>query len=182
MGTRRYRRTLAWHIARRPGGLVALAIQYGHLRTALVSEGYAARSRDGIHEMIDIETVRAVADTVADLNDDIQAGGDVSGPAARRAIKAAARPALRGHRHQRHHRLLANDNALLYDNLQALLLCHYKREQALCHRVGVRDTPRLDHCVPRCGNIVRTDRHATRLRDRADAFDRSTPSAAGDAP
>ncbi|MDX3763240.1 hypothetical protein [Streptomyces sp. AK02-04a] len=27
VGTRRFRRTLAWHIARRPGGLVALAIR-----------------------------------------------------------------------------------------------------------------------------------------------------------
>ena len=50
-------------------------------------------------------------------------------------------------------RLLANDDAMLYDNPQALLLCHYKREQALCHRTGMRETPRLDHCVPRCGNI-----------------------------
>ncbi|MFF0405651.1 integrase, partial [[Kitasatospora] papulosa] len=40
IGTGRFRRTLAWHIARRPGGLVALAIQYGHMRTA-VSAGYA---------------------------------------------------------------------------------------------------------------------------------------------
>ncbi|MFF7128086.1 hypothetical protein ACFZA6_31555, partial [Streptomyces sp. NPDC008240] len=77
--------------ARRPGGLVALAIQYGHLPTALVSEGYAARCRDGIHELIDIETVRAMADTVADFTDDLEAGGGVSGPAARRAIKTAAR-------------------------------------------------------------------------------------------
>ncbi|WP_326672629.1 hypothetical protein [Streptomyces canus] len=30
-------------------GLVALAIQYGHLRTAM-SGAYASRSRDGIHE------------------------------------------------------------------------------------------------------------------------------------
>ncbi|MET8221598.1 hypothetical protein ACFYRD_36670 [Streptomyces hirsutus] len=39
IGTGRFRRTLAWHIARRPGGLIALAIQYGHMRTA-VSAGY----------------------------------------------------------------------------------------------------------------------------------------------
>lgn len=63
------RRSLAWHIARRPNGLVALAIRYGHLRTTLVSDGYASRSRGGIHELIDVETVRAVADTVADLKD-----------------------------------------------------------------------------------------------------------------
>ncbi|MDQ1022360.1 hypothetical protein QFZ43_008909 [Streptomyces afghaniensis] len=42
LGVARFRRSLAWHIARRPGGLVALAVQYGHLRTA-VSAGYAAR-------------------------------------------------------------------------------------------------------------------------------------------
>ena len=43
----RFRRTLAWHIARRPGGLIALAIQYEHMRTALdarTSSGYDARS------------------------------------------------------------------------------------------------------------------------------------------
>ncbi|MGW0212051.1 integrase, partial [Streptomyces sp. NPDC003233] len=39
IGLARFRRTLAWYIARRPGGLVALAIQYGHMRTA-VSGGY----------------------------------------------------------------------------------------------------------------------------------------------
>jgi hypothetical protein len=45
-----FRRSLAWHITRRPGGLVALAIQYGHLRTS-VTAGYAARSRGGIHDL-----------------------------------------------------------------------------------------------------------------------------------
>ena len=73
IGLQRFRRTLAWHIARRPGGLVALAIQYGHMRTAFDSttEGYASRSRNGIHDLIDLETARAVADTVAALHDDL---------------------------------------------------------------------------------------------------------------
>jgi hypothetical protein len=57
ISTSRFRRSLAWHIARRPNGLVALAIQYGHLRTA-VSGNYASRARGGIHELIDIETAR----------------------------------------------------------------------------------------------------------------------------
>ncbi|MGP3941875.1 hypothetical protein [Streptomyces sp. 6N106] len=164
-------KTLAWHIARRPGGLVALAIQYGHLRTAIVTEGYAARSRDGIHELIDVETVRAVADTVAELHEDLEAGGGVSGPAARRAIKAAAHaPRFAGTiiTAITARRLLANEDALVYDNPHALLLCHYRREQALCHRGIDRETPSLDHCVTGCGNIVRTDQHATKLRDRAD--------------
>ncbi|MFJ9900976.1 hypothetical protein ACIQPR_47470 [Streptomyces sp. NPDC091280] len=47
----------AWHIARRPGGLIALAIQYGHMRTVLdarTSSGYGSRSRGGIHSVLDI--------------------------------------------------------------------------------------------------------------------------------
>lgn len=174
IGTARFRRSLAWHVARRPNGLVALAIQYGHLRTA-VAGSYASRGRGGIHELLDLETARAVADTVADLHEDLERGGGVSGPAARRAIKAAATaPRFAGTvltvRTAR--RLLANEDAMIYDNPQALLLCHYKRDQALCHRGGAKDTPSLDHCVPRCGNVVRTDQHAIQLHDRADVLDK----------
>jgi integrase len=178
IGPARFRRSLAWHIARRPNGLVALAIQYGHLRTTFVADGYASRSRHGIHDLIDIETVRAVADTVADLHHDLDAGGGVSGPAARPAIKAAASaPRFAGTTLTAitARRLLANEDAMIYDNPHALLLCHYKRDRALCHRDGVRDgvkdTPSLDHCVPGCGNIIRTDQHAALLRERADVLD-----------
>lgn len=170
IGLARFRRSLAWHIARRPNGLVALAIQYGHLRTAFISEGYASRSRGGIHDLIDIETARAVADTVASLHDNLENGAGVSGPAARRAIRAAAAaPRFAGTTITltTARRLLANEDAMLYDNPHALVLCHYKRAQALCHRDGVKDTPSLDRCVPGCGNIARTDQHAAEMRDRA---------------
>jgi hypothetical protein len=185
IGTARFRRSLAWHIARRPNGLVALAIQYGHLRTA-VSGSYAARSRGGIQDLIDIETARAVADTVADLHDSLGAGAGVSGPAARRAIKAAATaPRFAGTviTATTARRLIANEDAMIYDNPHALLLCHYKRATALCHRDGVKDTPSLDHCVPGCGNTVRTDQHALQLRERATALDARAarvPSPLGD--
>ncbi|MEV7194600.1 hypothetical protein AB0N81_22740 [Streptomyces sp. NPDC093510] len=143
----------------------------------MTSEGYASRSRGGIHELIDIETVRAIADTLAALNDTLTAGQGVSGPAARRVIRAAARaPRFEGSiiNHTSARRLLANQDAVLYDNPQALLLCHYKREQALCHRAGIRDAPQLDRCVPGCGNIVRTDHHAMSLRERAATLDRAS--------
>ncbi|MBB5916792.1 hypothetical protein BJY24_005704 [Nocardia transvalensis] len=173
IGVSRFRRSLAWHIARRPNGTAALAIQYGHLRTT-VSAGYAARGRGGIHELLDIETARAVADTVTTLHDDLQAGGGVSGPAARRAITAATTaPRFTGTTitATTARRLLANKDARLYDNPHALLLCHYTRERALCHRDEVADTPTLDHCVPGCGNIARTDDHAHQLRRRANILD-----------
>jgi hypothetical protein len=172
----RFRRTLAWHIARRPNGVVALAVQYGHMRTNFhwASEGYAARSRDGIHDLIDLETARAVADTVADLHDHLGNGGGISGPAARRAIRAAATaPRFAGTpiTLASARKLLKNEDALIYDNPHALILCHYKRGRALCHRDGIKDTPSLDRCIPGCGNIARTDRQAAQLRDRALAFE-----------
>jgi len=176
IGLSRFRRSLAWHIARRPNGLVALAIQYGHMRTAFdwTSEGYGSRSRNGIHDLIDLETARAVADTVAALQGDLENGGGISGPAARRAIKAAAAaPRFAGVliTLASARRLLANEDAMIYDNPHALVLCHYKREKALCHRDGIRDTPSLDRCVPGCGNIARTDQQSTQLRDRALALE-----------
>jgi hypothetical protein len=139
-----------------------------------VSGSYAARSRGGIQDLIDIETARAVADTVAGLHDSLEAGAGVSGPAARRAIKAAATaPRFAGTviTATTARRLIANEDAMIYDNPQALLLCHYKRATALCHRDGARDTPSLDHCVPGCGNTIRTDQHALQLRERAISLD-----------
>jgi hypothetical protein len=174
IGTRRFRRTLAWHIARQPGGLVALAVQYGHMRT-LISEGYAARQRDGIHELLDLETARAVADHLADVHESLQAGQGVSGPAARRLIHAAR---------QQHHRfagailtrrqakaLLADPTLTVFENTSAYLTCNYDPTKALCNPdngPGNRPrTPSLDRCQSTCPNIARTDRDASLLRGKA---------------
>ncbi|MCO1575533.1 integrase [Crossiella sp. SN42] len=178
IGTARFRRSLAWHIARRPGGLVALALQYGHMRAALAteaSEGYASRSRGGIHRIIDVETALAVAETAADLREHFEAGGGISGPAARRAlVEAANTPRFEGREVKADfaRKFLARDGAVLYENPHALLLCLYKRDRALCAKGEPRNAPTLDRCVPGCGNIVRTDQHANRLRERADALDK----------
>ena len=167
------RRTLAWHIARRPNGLVALAVQYGHLRTAFAAEGYASRSGGGIHDLIDMETVLAVTGTVSGLHDDLEVGGGLSGPAAQRAIKAAAHaPRFAGTviTATTARRLLANEDAMIYDNPQAFLLCHYKRSQALCHRDGVKDT-RAAHAPQPVGDRLRAS--AARLRLLAGTHDRT---------
>ncbi|MGW2540683.1 integrase, partial [Kitasatospora sp. NPDC001574] len=178
VGLARFRRTLAWHIARRPGGLVALAIQYGHLRTALDTETsgrYGNRARGGIHSVIDIETALGVAETAADLREHFAAGGGVSGPAARRALlQAANTPRFEGRRITARfaRTFLGRDGTVLYDNPHALLLCLYRSDTALCAREGARDVPSLDRCVPGCGNTVRTDHHADQLRAHADQLHR----------
>ncbi|MFF3878546.1 hypothetical protein [Streptomyces sp. NPDC001978] len=179
IGTARFRRTLAWHIARRPGGLVALAIQYGHMRTALDTDtagGYGSRSRRGIHDLIAVETALTTAETAVDLRERFQSGEGISGPAARQALTTAATAAQFAGRliddpHRFAKRFLARDGEVLYDNPHALLLCLYRRDRALCARGTATDAPTLDRCVPGCGNTVRTDTHVDRLRIRADHID-----------
>ncbi|MCX4751191.1 integrase [Kitasatospora sp. NBC_01287] len=173
----RLRRTLAWHIARRPGGLVALAIQYGHLRTMLdtrTANGYGSRSRNGLHSVLDIETALSAAETAAGLRDRILAGERISGVAARQALLAAhdtphfegrlVKPTFAA-------RFLARDGAVLHDNPDAYLICVYRRDTALCARTPRDTAPTLNACVPGCSNAVRTDTHAYGLRERARSID-----------
>jgi len=56
------RRTLAWHISKRPFGLVALKIQYQHLH-GVISEGYAGTSASGFEDEIVVE--RQIAGALA---------------------------------------------------------------------------------------------------------------------
>ncbi|WP_327311957.1 hypothetical protein [Streptomyces sp. NBC_01235] len=180
IGVPRFRRSLAWRIALRPGGLVALAIQYGHIRTAM-SAGYAARGRGGIHELLDIETARATADTLTTLHDDLAAGTGISGPAARRAIHAAAQaPAFAGsiRTHRQARDILGNPALTVYDNPQAFLMCVYNRDRALCHRLDIADTPQLDRCQPSCANVARADHHADQLLRQATSLEKQAASEA----
>ncbi|MHA5052778.1 site-specific integrase [Streptomyces sp. SD15] len=180
LGVARFRRSLAWHIARRPGGLVALAIQYGHMRTAM-SAGYAARGRGGMHELLDIETARATADTLTTLHADLVAGTGISGPAARRAIHAAAQaPAFAGsiRTHCQARDILSNPALAVYDNPRSFLMCVYNSDRALCHRLDVADAPRLDRCRPSCANVARTDHHANQLLQHAQTLEKQAASEA----
>ncbi|MGW9185987.1 integrase [Streptomyces rubiginosohelvolus] len=180
IGLARFRRSLAWHVARRPGGLIALAVQYGHMRTVLdarTSSGYGSRSRGGIHSLLDVETALAAADTAAHLRDRVAAGEKVSGPAARRALTAAATtPRFEGRVVPRTFAkkaavFLARDGVVLFDNPDAMLICAFKRENALCEPAPGATAPRQYDCRPGCGNAVRTDTHAHQLRERADEID-----------
>ncbi|MFE0139675.1 hypothetical protein [[Kitasatospora] papulosa] len=133
IGTGRFRRTLAWHVSRRPGGVIALAIQYGHMRTA-VGAGYASRSRDGIHDVLDIETARATADTLETLAADRAAGGGISGPAARRAILGAGQaPTSEGvvFTARQARKLLTHPTLVVHDSPNAFLTCVYNPDKAL---------------------------------------------------
>ncbi|MFD5806422.1 hypothetical protein [Streptomyces sp. NPDC127020] len=111
----------------------------------------------------------------------LEDGSGISGPAARRAIKAAAT----AHQYtstvitaRQARQILANPQLAVYDNPHTLLMCVYKRDTALCHR-GLKDAPSLEQCVPACPNIARTDQHAASLRLRATALDQQAGHAPG---
>lgn len=48
------------------------------------------RSRGGIHDLLDFETARNVAEHLSEVHEAIQDGEGISGPAARRLINAGA--------------------------------------------------------------------------------------------
>ncbi|MFF1446200.1 hypothetical protein [Streptomyces sp. NPDC058295] len=100
----RLRRTLAWFIVRRPRGLVAAAIQYGHLRVQMTL-GYAGNYTSGFPDDLAFEDWLARLDTLADAHQRLREGEQVSGPAAetyRHRVQAATRFAGRVLRTKRH--------------------------------------------------------------------------------
>jgi hypothetical protein len=169
---RRFRRTVAWHIARLPGGRIALAVQYGHLRSITTSEGYSGRARHGLARVLDIETAASMASYLSHASDRLDAGEAVSGPAAQRFISAAQDAAARYEGmflSPRQARALLTDPALqVHDNPRAFLACNYDPAKALCNtgRTAGKTSshPDLDRCNAACANIARTDEHITALR------------------
>ena len=169
----RFRRTIAWHIGRLPGGRIALALQYGHLRTSVVGEGYSGRARQGLRRVLDIETARAMADYLDTVADNLQNGQGVSGPAADRMIQAArnARNRFEGKflTPRQAEALLDEPEFHVYDNPNAFLTCNHDPTKALCHPERTRRNnrtlpPAIDRCDPACANIGRTDTHIAHLR------------------
>ncbi|WP_372672731.1 hypothetical protein [Amycolatopsis kentuckyensis] len=61
--TRQFRRTLAWFIARRPGGSIAGAIQYRHLSIHMF-EGYAGTSDSGFRAEVEAEQALTRGETL----------------------------------------------------------------------------------------------------------------------
>ena len=86
---RRFRRTLAWHICRRPEGRVAVAVQYGHL-DLLQSDAYARRGHSGLSVMLEERTL-AIGDVLEENFELLVAGGGVSGARGRASYRCRHR-------------------------------------------------------------------------------------------
>ncbi|KAA8877510.1 hypothetical protein F3087_43935 [Nocardia colli] len=169
---RRLRRTLAWFIARKPRGLVAAAIQYGHLKIQMTL-GYAGTYASGFPDELAFEEWLTRLDTLADAHEHLQGGEHVSGPAAQRYrlhVQSAPRFAGQVLRTTRDARiLLANPALQIYPG--HAMTCVLDPRRAACRLaqddVGDRITPDLSDCRPNCVNIARTDRDIALVRAQA---------------
>ena len=144
----RFRRTLAWFIYRIPGGRIALGLQYGHLR-GYTSDGYGSRVSHSLRDVFPMEEALSVADTLQHAALRLDAGEQVSGPAAPRHIRGARvfQKTFEGTFLTRAQMAaLQRSPALrIYDNPERALACVYDQAKALCHPHRRRDNSDQKH-------------------------------------
>ncbi|WP_404870012.1 hypothetical protein ACI1MP_31045 [Kitasatospora griseola] len=169
----RFRRTLAWHIVRRPRGLVAAAIQYAHVYTQ-VTLGYSGTYASGFPDEHAFEEWLARLDQLAEDERLLDAGEHVSGPAAdryrHRVREGNAKFAGRVLTNPKQARdLVANPLLQIYPG--RAMTCVHDAAKALCRvfttQGSTRQTPDQDDCRPTCQNIAYTDRDIAERETRA---------------
>ncbi|MER5867651.1 hypothetical protein [Kitasatospora sp. NPDC002040] len=170
----RLRRTLAWFICRRPRGLVAAAIQYGHLRVQ-ITQGYAGTYASGFPDDLAFERWLTRLDELESADRRLKDGEHVSGPAADAfrsrvggGVQKFAGRVVRTGREARH--ILANPSLQIYPG--KAMTCVFAAPTALCELEPALDdtrfTPDTDDCRPGCRNIARTEENITAIRAEAD--------------
>ncbi|MFD4248014.1 hypothetical protein ACFWP3_41545 [Streptomyces sp. NPDC058525] len=173
----RFRRTLAWFIRRRPRGLIAATVQYGHAHTRML-QGYAGTYDSGFPDEYAFEDWLFRIEGLAEDERELLAGEHVSGPAADtyRSRVTAANREFAG-------RVLARDrqardllgNPLLQIHHGEGMTCVFDPTTAACQIRGTAEdpmvTPDTDDCRPKCPNLARTDRDIEYVRRQAKHFE-----------
>ncbi|SOD83051.1 apolipoprotein A1/A4/E family protein [Streptomyces sp. Ag109_G2-15] len=170
----RFRRTLAWFIRRKPRGLIAASIQYGHAYTRML-QGYAGSYEAGFLDDYAFEDWLFRMEGIAEDERRLLAGEHVSGPAAdayRYRVQAASREfAGRVLNSERNARDLLG-NPLLQIHHGEGMTCVLNPAVAACQLRGSAEdpmvTPDIDDCRPRCQCLARTDRDIEVIQDRVD--------------
>lgn len=164
----RFRRTLAWFIVRRPRGLAAAAVQYGHLFTG-ITMGYAGYADAGWTDDLAVERLLAAVDQAVEDDQRLTNGEAVSGPAAdeylsrvRGAKRAFAGRVITAARQARN--LLQSEDLNVHHGEG--MTCVFDLLTAACQPRAEDDrvVPDLPGCVATCRNIARTDRDIEALR------------------
>lgn len=157
--TRQFRRTLAWFIARRPGGSIAGAIQYRHLSIHMF-EGYAGTSDSGFRAEVEAEQALTRGEALLAMSTEHDHPG-LTGPAADNATwrldtfaAAFAGSVITDPR--RLERTLRRADPAVYPG--KYVTCVFNPDTALClGKCATKSRPNLAACRPLdCANVALT--------------------------
>lgn len=156
-----FRRTLAWFIARRPGGVIAGAIAYRH-HCVQVFEGYAGTSESGFRAEVESEQALARGQYLmasVEAHQHTQFTGPAADEAARRLGEFGERAGFQGKvvlDSSRLRRLMARHDPAVYPG--EYVTCVHDHSKALCEKARNRRSEGLpDHggCKPlACRNVA----------------------------
>jgi hypothetical protein len=177
--TRQFRRTLAWFIARRPGGSIAGALQYRH-HSVQMFEGYAGASDSGFRAEVESEQALARGEQLMEMVDAHQHTA-LAGPAAEEAARRLDRFGA-AVRYQgtvivdpvRLRRLMRRTDPAIYPG--KYVTCVHDHTKALCERAkhgGSENLPDHGACQPlACRNVALTAENVDGLRREIDSIER----------
>jgi integrase len=177
--TSQFRRSLAWFIARQPGGSIAGAIQYRHMSIQMF-EGYAGTSDSGFRAEVEAEIALARGEhllAAVEAHEHTQYTGPAADEADGRLDEFGHQAAFTGTvvtDPRRLARLMNNHDPAIYPGRYAT--CVFNPDKALCIRTT--DTagtlrPALGDCKPlECNNVALTaDNIAALQAERAAVLD-----------
>jgi hypothetical protein len=178
--SRQFRRTLAWFIARRPGGTIAGAIAYRH-HSIQMFEGYAGTSDSGFRAEVEAEQALARAEhllAMIDRYEHTQLRGPAAAEAQQRLTELGNQARFAGVMitdQRQLQRLMNRNDPAIYPGKYAT--CIHDHTKALCRaRAGLNGqtatTPDLDNCKPlACRNVALTPDNLAAWRDELKTID-----------
>ncbi len=170
-------RTLAYFIVRRPRGLIAAALQYGHVSTR-VTMSYAGTCDTSWTNDLAIERLELVIEQAGRDWSLLQGQEHISGASAgqyRARVQQAARFGGRVVTSARSaERLLRTADPAIHHG--EAMTCVWRAEAAACRAARIEDglplndTPQETECRPGCANLAYTDRDIAQIRIQATAM------------
>ncbi|WP_047892508.1 hypothetical protein [Micromonospora sp. RV43] len=179
LSTSQFRRTLAWFIARRPGGSIAGAIQYRH-QSIQMFEGYAGTSDSGFRAEVEAEQSLERGERLLAMIDGHH-HIDLRGPAAEEAQMRmeifASKTGYAGSvviDPKRLARIMKRDDPKIY--FGKFVTCVHNPDRALCSRQDFEGNatglPDLGTCQPlRCRNVALSNDNTHALARQLDRLD-----------
>lgn len=176
--SRQFRRTLAWFIARRPGGAIAGAIGYRHLSVHMF-EGYAGTSDSGFRAEVEAELALARGEhllTMIDTHEHHNLAGPAADEATRRLAEFREQATYRGQvitDTRRLQRLMTREDPAIYPD--KYVTCVHKHATALCQQrqdSRAQLLPDPTTCKPlACRNVALTTSNIDNLADEISTID-----------